>query len=106
MIQSLIHRQNVLKKEALERAGHQCQGSDKHPLCRAKDGQAHPETDKPVILRLIRTIPGDESAASVRVLCERCFLEFNFTAHQTADWRTERAAMKNMEMFPIPERGW
>lgn len=92
----------LLKKWAIDRAGGRCEGSPTYPNCRAKDGQAHPVTDKPVTLRTIRTDPGNEE--SVRVMCERCLLSWDFKSHQTADWRADRQAAGNLELFPIESK--
>lgn len=89
----------LLKKWAMDRSGGRCEGSPTYPACRAKDGQAHPVTDRPVILRAIRQDPDNEE--SIRMLCERCLLSWDFRAHRTSDWRTERELAGNLELFPI-----
>ena len=92
------------KRQAIIAAGHRCQGSPKHPTCRAKDGQAHPETDKHTTLIAFRLLPGDDE--SMVVNCDRCFLTRDFTAaYRTNDWRTQRAALGNGELFPIEPPG-
>lgn len=92
------------KKQAIAAAGNRCQGAPKHPECRARDGHAHPETDKPVSLVAFRLIPGDYT--SLVVNCERCFLSRDFTAaYRNNDWRTERQASGNLELFPIDTPG-
>lgn len=92
------------KNQAIKAADDRCQGAPKHPECRAKNGQAHPETDKPVNLVAFRLIPGDDT--SLVVNCERCFLSRDpLAAYRTKDWRTERAATGNLELFPIEQPG-
>ena len=91
------------KRAALERAQFRCEGSPKYPACRAKDGQAHPETDKPVRLSVFHTRPGD--VTSLRCMCERCFLSFDFAEHKTIGWRERRGAQPNLELFPIDPKG-
>lgn len=100
-----LRNMHALKHEALERAGHRCQGAPEYPTCRAKDGQAHPVTDKPVRLSLIHLTPGDDSPNNVRVWCERCVLSYDWPAHVTHDWRSRRKAKMNHELFPIDEPG-
>ena len=93
-----------LKSEAIKAAGNRCQGSPEYPDCRAKDGQAHPYTDKVVKLVAFRMIPGDDS--SLIVNCQRCFLSRDFLAnYRTVDWRKERQAKGNLELFPIDVTG-
>lgn len=92
------------KRQAIIAAGDRCQGSPKHPECRAQNNQAHPETDKPVNLVAFRLIPGDDE--SLVVNCQRCFLERDFlAAYRTKDWREARAATGNLELFPIAAAG-
>ena len=92
------------KRQAIIAADHRCQGAPKHPACRAKDGQAHPENDRTVRLVAFRLIPGDD--ASLVVNCERCLLSRDpLASYRTADWRKARAASGNQELFPIDEPG-
>lgn len=103
--------QDAIRKSVLERAGYRCEGSPKYPACRAKDGQAHPETDKPVRLSVLRLVPDEAGAsdaaliANRRAWCERCVLSYDFPAHATHNWRGRRQAMMNQELFPIDEPG-
>lgn len=92
------------KRMAIEAAGHRCQGSPKYPTCRAKEGQAHPETDKHTILVAFRILPGDDE--SLVVNCTRCLLSRDpLAAYRTSDWRSERAAKGNLELFEIEQPG-
>lgn len=84
----------ILNQKLIKQAGSRCQGAPQHPDCRAKDGQAHPETDKRVTLRVVNE----------RVMCERCILSYDFSPYRTQDWRTRRKALGNAELFPIEER--
>jgi hypothetical protein len=99
----LTERQKAIQlhQDALARAGNRCEGSPKYPDCRAKDDQAHPETDKPTTLHVINFEPGVEALGNKRVMCMRCVLAYDFPAHRTNDWRSRRRAMLNQELFPI-----
>lgn len=107
---SVVQREQI-KRAVIERAGNRCEGSPKFPSCRAKDGQAHPETDKHVSLSVIRLVldePGATVAAQIgnrRAWCERCVLSYDFPAHATHNWRSRRKAALNGELFPIDEPG-
>ena len=91
----------MIKAQAIDRAGRRCTGSPKHPSCRARDGQAHPETDRPTTLHVIRRTPGIDTPENLMVLCMRCVLELEYTGHKTAGWRERRQATGNLELFPI-----
>lgn len=94
----------TMKRQAVELAGHRCQGSNKHPECRAREGIAHPVTDKPVRLSVIHDAPGQPTVEGMIVMCDRCALTYEFKVHGSNDWRQKRASMRNAEMFDIPER--
>lgn len=90
-----------LRATVMTRAHHACEGSPKHPFCRAREGEEHPDTGKTTALAMIRLEPGSTDPAECRALCTRCVLSFEFPRHKNADWRESRAATGNLELFPI-----
>ncbi len=93
--------EHELRTLLMKRAGRACEGSPKHPHCRAKEGEEHPDTGKTTTLAVLRLEPGSSDPAEIRVMCSRCVLAYDFPRHKTQGWREERQAKGNAELFPI-----
>ena len=89
------------KQIVLTRSRNCCEGSPKYPDCRAEGGYEHPATGKPTTIAVIAIEPGSEDPAQMRAFCDRCLLAYDFQRHKTQDWRQDRAATGNLELFPI-----
>lgn len=75
-----------------KRSGNKCEGSPKHPSCRAVNGEPHPDTGSMVVLttahmdhnktnNYYHPIYADHPQNNLRHLCQRCHLGHDINEH-------------------------
>ncbi len=73
-----------------ERAGWQCEGTPRHPDCRAANGKPHPDTGSVVVLTVAHMDhdKAHNDPANLRALCQRCHLDWDLEHHMANARRT------------------
>lgn len=93
----------AIRAAILERAAHACEGSPLHPECRAKNGEAHPETGSKVVLTIahLNHTPEDCDHANLRAWCQRCHLKYDAKHHAETARETRRQKLATADMFGV-----
>ena len=93
-----------IRTRILERAGNKCEGSPKHPDCRAVNGKNHPETNSKVVLTIAHLDHDKEnwevSDDRLRAWCQRCHLAYDLPRH-VANRKYGREHRKNQHKLDI-----
>ena len=91
----------AFRAELLERAGNACEGTPQFPDCRARNGEAHPETGSRVVLTIAHMDHDETHAdpARCRALCQRCHLTWDAPHHARNARKTRCAQMAAGDLF-------
>lgn len=83
-----------------ERSGNRCEGTPKHPNCRAVNGEPHPETGSKVVLTVAHMDHDETHAdpARCRHLCQRCHLAWDAAHHRANARATRRAKFGQLDL--------
>ena len=79
------------------RSGNRCEGTPKHPECRAVNGEPHPETGSKVVLTVAH-MDHDESHGDPARLRHLCHLAWDAAHHRANARATRRAKSGQLEM--------
>lgn len=92
-----------ISRQIREQAGQRCEGTPRHPECRAENGQRHPETGSRVVLTVAHMShdKSDNDPANLRALCQRCHLDWDLPHHMSNARRT-RAEKRRGDSLPLP----
>ena len=73
-----------IRADVLERARWRCEGSTRHPDCRARNHQLHPDTGALVVLTVAHLdhLPENNDWRNLRALCQRCHLVYDRAHHR------------------------
>lgn len=83
------------------RAGNRCEGSPRHPNCRAINGEPHPSTGSVVVLttaHLDHNIQNNKFS-NLKAWCQRCHLVYDANHHANSrrygrDWKKDQTQLK------------
>lgn len=91
-----------------ERAGYCCEGTPRHPDCRAAAGWPHPATGSRVVLTCAHYPDPDPMNCdpdNLRALCQRCHLDLDYDHHARNRRNTlaQRLAAEQRDLFEEEE---